>query len=82
LQYPHTPEVELAISSLRGFTYFKVSKDFAIPSKHIKTSCLPPMSICNTLTQGGDNYFNLALINFASMNKTKFHAILSHFIIS
>ncbi len=35
------------------------------------------MSIYNTLTQGGDNYFNLALMNLTSMNKTKLHAIPS-----
>jgi len=60
----NTPKVEPTIPSLGGFTYFRFSKDFAIPSEHIKTSCLPPMSICNTLTQGGDNYFNLPLLIF------------------
>jgi hypothetical protein len=50
------------IHSLGAFTYSRFSKDFAIPSKQIKTSCLPSMFICNTLTQGGDNYFNLAIL--------------------
>jgi hypothetical protein len=49
---------------LGGFIYSIFSKDFAILSKHIKTACLQPMPICNTLTHGDDNYFNLALINF------------------
>jgi hypothetical protein len=46
----NTLEAELAISSLGGYTYFRFSKDFAIPSRHIKIACLQPMSICNTLT--------------------------------
>jgi hypothetical protein len=49
----NTPKVEPTIPSLGGFTYSRFSKDFAIPSKHIKTSCLPPMSICNTLYTRG-----------------------------
>ncbi len=56
----NTPE-EPTIPSLGDFTYSRFSKDFAIFFEHIKTSCLQPMSICNTLTQGGDNYFNCAL---------------------
>jgi len=71
------PKAKPTIPSLKGFTYFRISKDYTIPLEHIKTSCLQPMSIYNTLTKGGDNYFNFALINFASMNKTKFHAIPS-----
>jgi len=47
------PKIELAILLLGDFTYSRFSKDFAIPSKYIKTSCLQPMSIYNTLTQGG-----------------------------
>jgi len=35
------------------------------PSQHIKTMCLQPMPIYNTFTQGDDNYFNIALMNFA-----------------
>jgi hypothetical protein len=73
----NTLEGKPAIPSLGAFTYFRFSEGSIIPLEHIKTSCLQPMSIYNTLTQGGDNYFNLALINFASMNKTKFHAIPS-----
>jgi hypothetical protein len=46
-----------------SFTYFRFSKDFTIPSQHIKTTCLQPMLICNTFTHGDDNHFNLALIN-------------------
>jgi hypothetical protein len=56
LQYPsigeNTLEIELAIPQLGGFIYSTFSKDYVIPSKHIKTACLQPMSICNTLTQG------------------------------
>jgi hypothetical protein len=37
------------------------------------------MFIYNTLTRGVDNYFNLAFINFTSMNKTEFHAIPSFY---
>jgi hypothetical protein len=50
---------------LGGFTYSIFSKDFVILSKHIKIACLQPMPIYNTLTHGDDNYFNLALMNFA-----------------
>jgi hypothetical protein len=45
-------------------TYFRFTKDFKIPSQHIKTTCLQSMPICNTFTQGDDNYLDLALINF------------------
>jgi len=72
----NTPKTKPAIPSLKGFTYSRILKDSTIPLEHIKKSCLQPMSIYNSLTDEDDNYFNLALINFAAMNKTKFHAIL------
>jgi hypothetical protein len=75
----NTLEGKPAIPSLGAFTYFRFSEGSIIPLEHIKTSCLQPMSIYNTLTQGGDNYFNLALIHFASMNNTTFHAITSFY---
>jgi hypothetical protein len=59
----NTIKTQLAIPSMGGFTYFRFSKDFAIPSKHTRTSCLQPMFIGNTLTQEGDKYFNCAFIN-------------------
>jgi hypothetical protein len=58
----NTPQIEPTILSLGGFTSSRFSKDFVIALEHIKTSCLPSMSICNTLYIGGDDYFNLALL--------------------
>jgi hypothetical protein len=58
----NTFKAQLTILSLGGFIYFEFSKVFAMPLKHIKTSCLKPLSIYNTFIQGDDKYFNRALI--------------------
>jgi hypothetical protein len=76
----NTPSVEFIVPELGGFTYSRLSKDFTIPLKHIKTACLQPMPICNTLTQGDDNYFNLALIKFAQQTSPSSMQYL-HFIL-
>jgi len=39
------------------------------------------MPICNTVTQGEDNYFNLTLINFAQQTRSSSMQYL-HFILS
>jgi hypothetical protein len=75
----NTPEVKPTIPSLEGFTYSRIFKKNCNTFITHKNIIFPPMSICNALTHGGDSYFNLAFINFASMKKTKFHAIPSFY---
>jgi hypothetical protein len=45
-----------------GFTYFEFSKVCAIPSKHLKTSCLKPMFIYNTFIQAMTNILIVLLV--------------------
>jgi hypothetical protein len=58
----NTFKAQLGIPSLGGFTYFGFSKVFGIPLKHIKISCLKPMSVYNILIREVTNILIVPLL--------------------
>jgi hypothetical protein len=60
-------------------TYSIFQKILQYPQNIFKNHVYNQCIFTIPLHKGGDNYFNLAFNNFASMNKTKFHATPSFY---
>jgi hypothetical protein len=75
------PKQNLQFLLLKGFTYSKISKDSTIPLEHIKSSCLQPTPIYNTLTWGVTIILILPLLILLQWTRPSSMQYL-HFIIS